>query len=111
MPDPSLENRPSDSRQQKRTRQIVDITVPADHGVKLNKNETRDKNVDVAGELKKMEYESDGDTNCNCRTRYSQQKFDIGTERNREGFWRPEETYYHSNSCGRPSANAGAKNS
>ena len=48
----------------RRTCQIVDFAVPADHRIKLKENEKRDKFIDFARELKKkkkMEYESDSD--------------------------------------------------
>ena len=58
--------RPSDSQQQKkRTCQIVDFAVPANHRVKLKESKKRGKYQDLARELKKtMKHESDGDTNC-----------------------------------------------
>ena len=47
--------RPSDSQQKKkRTCQIVDIAVLADHKVKLKENEKKDKCLDLARELKKL---------------------------------------------------------
>ena len=41
------------------------FAVPAEHKMKIKENKTRDKYLDLAGELKNMEYEDDGDTNCN----------------------------------------------
>ena len=59
----------------KRTCQIVDFAIPADHKVKLKESEKIDKYLDLARELKKtMEDESDGDTNCNWCARYSHQR-------------------------------------
>ena len=46
--------RPSDSQQKKRTGRIVDFDVPADHRVKLKKNEKKDKFLDLARKLKKL---------------------------------------------------------
>ena len=44
----------------------MDFAVPADHRVNLKESGKRDKYLDFASELKSMEHESDGDTNCNC---------------------------------------------
>ena len=41
-------------KQKKRTCQIVDIAGPADNRVKLKESEKRDKNLDLARELKKL---------------------------------------------------------
>ena len=61
----------------KRTCQIVDFAVPADHS-KLKGSKKKDKYLDLARELKKtVEHESDGDTNCNWCSWYSNQR--IGT--------------------------------
>ena len=58
-------NRPRDSQQKKRTCQIVDFVIPADHKVKLKESEKRDKYQDLVRELKKtVDHECDGDTNC-----------------------------------------------
>ena len=38
----------------KRTCRIVDLAVPADHGVKLKENQKKDKYQDLARELKKQ---------------------------------------------------------
>ena len=43
----------------------MDFAVPADNRIKLKENKKKDKYLDLAGELKKQEHESDGDTNCN----------------------------------------------
>ena len=42
------------------------FSVPADHRVKLKRNKKRDRYLDLTKELKKktIEYESDGDINC-----------------------------------------------
>ena len=47
----------------------------------MKESEKRDKYLDLAGELEKktMEHESDGDTNCNWHTRYSQKRIGTGT--------------------------------
>ena len=58
----------------------MDFAVPADHGVKLEENEKRDKYQDLARKLKEkttMEHESDDDTNYNWSTRYGHQRFGI----------------------------------
>ena len=53
---------------------IVEFAVPTDHRVKPKESEKRGEYVDPAWELKKtIKHESDGDTNCNWRARYSQQ--------------------------------------
>ena len=42
---------------------IVDFAIPADYRVKLKENQNRDKNFDLARELKKtVEHENDNDT-------------------------------------------------
>ena len=72
--------RPSDNQQKKRSYQIVDFPVLADHRVKLLEGEKRDKYLDLARELlKTMEHDSNGDTNCNWYTGYSHQRIDAGT--------------------------------
>ena len=45
--------RPSDSQPKKRTCQIVDFTVLADHRVKIKESEKRDKYLDFTRELEK----------------------------------------------------------
>ena len=68
----------------------------ADHKVKLNSSDKRNKFLDFARELKKtMEYESDGVTNCNWQTRYSPQKFGTGTG----GFGNERTSGYHLSYC------------
>ena len=43
----------------------------SDHRVKQKESEKRDEYLDLAREMKKiMEYESDGNTNCNWRAQY-----------------------------------------
>ena len=56
----------------------MDFDFLADHRVKLKGSKKKDKYLDLAGELKKLEYESDGDTNCNWYTRHSHQKIGTG---------------------------------
>ena len=52
-----------------RTCRIVCLAVLADHRGKIRRKQKRDKYLDLARELKKpMEYEVDGDTNCNWCT-------------------------------------------
>ena len=56
------------------------VIVPVDHKVKLNESEKRDKNLDLAKELKRtMEHESGCDTNRNWHARYSHQMIGRGT--------------------------------
>ena len=56
-------------KKKERTYRIVDFAVPADHRVKLNENEKKDKYLDLARALEKnkqtAEHESDGETNFN----------------------------------------------
>ena len=74
----------SKKRKEKRTFWIADFAVPGDRRVKLKKSRKRDKCLDISRELKKtLEHKSDGDTNCNWRTRYSHQR--IGKETGRLG--------------------------
>ena len=122
--------RPSGSK--KKPSRIVNFAVLANHRVKLKESEKRNKYLDLARELKKtMRLESDGDTNCNWRARYSHQNWfrDWRTWKWEEEWrpsklqhywdrleyweesWRLEESCCHSNSSGKPSANAGLKNS
>ena len=67
------------SHNKRTTCRIDNFAVSADHRVKLKESEKRDKYQDIARELKIMEHESDGDTNCSCRTRYSHQRIDTKT--------------------------------
>ena len=53
-PNLSHTTRPYYNQQKKRTCKIVDFAVPADHRVKLEKNEKKDKYHDLARELKKL---------------------------------------------------------
>ena len=103
----------------KRTNQIVDFAVPADHRVKLKETEKRVKNLDLARELKQL---------WNMKVtvipvvigalRTVTKGMLQGLEDLEENKWRPlkttalltlEETWYHSNSTGKISANAGVK--
>ena len=114
-------------KKKKRTWRRVDLAVPADYRVKLKESEKRDKNLDLDRELKKkMEHESDGDTKCNWRARYTHQGINegsagLGNERTSrdhpncsiiEESWRLEESCSHSAPCGKTSTNrnAGMKN-
>ena len=65
----------------KRPCQRVGFAVSAENRVKLNKGEKKYKCINLARELKIMEYEGDSDTSCNWRTRYSHQRIGTGTER------------------------------
>ena len=66
-------------KKKKKSCDIVNFAVLADHRVKLKESEKKDKYKDIAGELKKtMSHESDDDINCNWHSWYSHQK--IGTE-------------------------------
>ena len=51
----------------------MEFAVPADHRVKLNESEKRDKYQDLARE-KTLENESDCDTNSSLHARYSHQR-------------------------------------
>ena len=63
-----------------RTCRIVDFAVPTDRRIKLKEIEKKNKYLDLARELKKtMKHESDGDTNCNWRARYTHQRIGTGT--------------------------------
>ena len=65
-PDLGQMTRPYNNQRKKGTCRIVDFVVPADHRVKLKASEKKNKYLDFAKELKKtVEYESDGDINCN----------------------------------------------
>ena len=58
----------------------MDFAVPADHGVKLKENESKNKYLDFARELKKnVEHESDGDANYKWCSWYSHQRIGNGT--------------------------------
>ena len=110
-----------------RTCRTVDFAVPADHRVKLKESEKKDKYLDLARGLKKQG--SDGYTYCNWCSLYSHKRIGIGTgglgnERTsgdqhycwnrseyQEKSWRLEKTWLHSDSSGKPSANAGVENS
>ena len=73
----------------KRTSRIVDFAIPADHRVKLKKN--NEIYLDLVRELKKtMENESDGDTNSNWHAWYRHQRIGTGTGRfGKEDEWKP----------------------
>ena len=57
----------------------MDFVVPADDKVNLKEINKRDKYLDLARGLKKLEHESDGDTNCNWHARYTHQTIGTGT--------------------------------
>ena len=118
---------PYNNLQQKITCRIVNFTVPADHRVNLEESEKKDKYLDLVGNWKNC----DGDTNYNWCSWYSHQR--IGKMRRGlrnkcrdnpnyiqhcwdqleywEESWRLEETCCHSDPSERPSANADVKNS
>ena len=56
-----------------RSWRIEDFAAPSDYRIKLMENEILLKN------WKGMEHEGDGNTNCNWRTRFSQQRLDTRT--------------------------------
>ena len=53
-PNLGQKTRPYNNQQKKRTCKIVDFTVPADHRKKLKEWEKKDKNLNLARELKKL---------------------------------------------------------
>ena len=63
----------------------MDFAIPADHWVKLEEGEMKDKFLDLTRELKKkkkkqtMKQESGDDTSCNWPTRHSHQRIDTET--------------------------------
>ena len=70
------------NQQKKGTFRIVDLAVSAEHRVKLNECEKRDKYADLAKELKKkttLEHESDNYTNCNWYYWYSNRRIGMET--------------------------------
>ena len=73
----------NNKQQKKRTYSIVDFAALADHRVKLKECKKRDKYLNLARELKKLEHESDDYTNCNWCSWYSHQR--IGTRTRRLG--------------------------
>ena len=111
---------------------MVEFTVLADHRVKLQEIEKKDKYLDLARELKKtVEYEIGRCyTNCNWCSLYSHQRINkrTGSLRKKEDVWESsnlldywdrteyweehwilKETCYHSNTSERPSANLNVK--
>ena len=65
-PDLIIINKKKKEEKKERTCKIVDFDVPADHRIKLNECEKKDKYLDTARELKKtMEHADDNYTNCN----------------------------------------------
>ena len=53
-PNLSQKTRPYNNPQKKETCKIVDFAVLADHRIKLNKSEKKDKYLDLAKKLKKL---------------------------------------------------------
>ena len=72
---------PSHSQPKKTLHRKVDFAVPADHRIKLKESEKRDKYQELVRELKKLEHESDDDTNFNWCSQYSHQRIDTRTGR------------------------------
>ena len=66
-------------KQKTRSCRIVNFAVTADHRVKLKEREKRDKYLDLAIELKTIEHEGDGNTNCNWCTWNNPQRIGKGT--------------------------------
>ena len=59
-PNLDQKTRPYNNQQKKRICKIVDFAVPADHRIKQNECEKKDKYLNLAWELKKtMEHEGD----------------------------------------------------
>ena len=86
-PNPGQKTRPYCNQQQqqqhKRICKIVDFAVPADHRIKLNEIEKKDKYIDLARELKKkqtMEHEGDNYTNWDWYILYSNWRTIKGTK-------------------------------
>ena len=74
------------------TIQMTALLRTADHRVKLKENKKKNKYFDLVRKLKKyMECESDGYTNCNWFSWYSQQRINKGTEG--LGSWRSSEDH------------------
>ena len=73
-----VNNNKNKKRKKKRICRIVDFAALAVHRVKLKESEKTDKYLDFVRELKTMEHESDGDTNCNWHARYSHQRNETG---------------------------------
>ena len=64
----------------------MDLAIRADPRVRLKESEKRNKYLDLARELKKtMELENDSDTNSNCGTWISHQRFGTRTGNKRTG--------------------------
>ena len=64
----------------KRTCEIVNFALPADHRVKLVDSKMKDKYLELVREFKNsLEQESDGDTDCEWCAWYSHQRIDKGT--------------------------------
>ena len=109
----------------------MDFAILADHIVKLKQSEKKYTYLDPLGNRKNIDDESDGDTNYNWFSWYSQQR--IGTRDGRlgnkrlckddpeysiveigqckEGSWKLEEMCCYSNTSDNPSACTGVKNS
>ena len=64
------------NNKKKRTCKIMDFAVPANHRIKLNDSEKKDKYLDLSRESKKiMEHEGDSYTNREWSFWYSYQRF------------------------------------
>ena len=76
----SQKTRPYDNQQKKRTCEIVDFAVPADHRINLQESKKKNKYLDLARELKKtIEHEGDNYTNCDWYFWYSHQRIIKGS--------------------------------
>ena len=53
-PNPGQKTRLNNNQQKRRTCKIVDFVIPANHRIKLKECEKKDKNLDLARELKKL---------------------------------------------------------
>ena len=75
--------RPYNNKRKKKKRmktcRIVDFAVPADHRVKLKESEKKDKYLDLARELKKLEHLCNDYTNCNWCSWYCHKRIDTET--------------------------------
>ena len=120
----------------KRTCRIVDLTVPADHAVKLKESEKKDKYLELASELKKtverwyqltmisivisalgtvtkalIQGLEDLEIRGKVETIQTTAFFFLDRPEYWEASWKLEETCCHSNSSQKPSASTGMKNS
>ena len=78
-PNLSQKPRPNNIQKKKKNLQIVDFGVPAEHRIKVKDCDKKDKNFDLARELKKYEHEGDNYYNCGWCFRYSNKRIIKGT--------------------------------